>query len=197
MDSLTPPDITRMNVVSVGHEARRKRHDVGSALLADENRIETHVPLCIGIIAMLVEIGGDVAGSGSELRIQVNEWDAKPFRECRACGGLASASGTNQLDHSLQLTLSAQRLRMSRAQSRFTRDGSIRVLGTDSNEIARLHSAQSLKHFWRKRSKLSQAIRSSHDDHNRDTGGLNVLLKFNVLIDGEKGLEPFCQHELQ
>ncbi len=53
------------------------------------------------------------------------------------------------------------------------------------------------KDLWRKRPKLSQAIRSRHNDHDRHAGGLNVLLKFNVLINGEKSLEPLRQDELQ
>ena len=40
-----------------------------------------------------------IAAARGELRIEVNERDAEPFRQCRARGGLTRASGANQLDH--------------------------------------------------------------------------------------------------
>jgi hypothetical protein len=69
-----------MDAVPVGHESRRQRHDIEPDRATDQIQEETDVLLRIDLVAMRVEILGDVAVFGGELSVQVDESHAKPLR---------------------------------------------------------------------------------------------------------------------
>ena len=100
-----------MDVIPVGHESRRQRYNIEPDRATNQIQVETDVLFRIGLIAMRVEIRRNVAVSGGELRVQVAESRAKPHRQRCADGGLAGASGTNQLNQSIPSILSGCRHR--------------------------------------------------------------------------------------
>lgn len=66
-----------------------------------------------------------------------------------------------------------------------------RLLGADTNDLPRLHAAQGVQDPGNQGTELLETIGARDDHNNRNARGRDVLLKRNVLVDGEEPFEAF------
>lgn len=75
--------------------------------------------------------------------------------------------------------------------------GSKLRLATNLNKLSSLHPTQSFQDPRNQRTELLHTICSANYEDYSDSRSPQVLLKREVLVDGEQSLEPSCEHELQ
>ena len=86
----------------------------------------------------------------------------------------------------------------SAATGAFSSAARLRAMSdTNRNDLTRFDRTQRAEDLWNKRAKFLDTVRSRRHYDNSDARRAQVLLKRQVLIDGEKHLEAIGDHEPQ
>lgn len=68
-------------------------------------------------------------------------------------------------------------------------------LGPDADDGARVRSSQSSEEIGYERPEFVEAAGPRHENNHRNSGGAEVLLEREILIDGEESPETLRNHE--